>query len=208
MIRRLLIFLLLIPMATKAQEKLPKWGIKTSPQHLIVNTIRFEVERVLSDQEVSLTVAPYIVWGDLWEDHPNDDIAGVGGEISGRAYFVNAKKNMNGLYASYGFNYTYYNITSRNRDWKTSVEDGLEIIRYDFVKKPVEIHKVGVVLTMGYQFNIKNLIIIDLYTGMGLKKSFSPQGDDVLERYDGHIFDLAHGGLDPRIGYKIGFVLR
>jgi hypothetical protein len=143
----------------------------------------------------------------MWQDHPHDDITGGGAEFSGRIYFANTKRNMNGAYASYGINYTYFNLTARGKTWNTHQEDGLEVIKYEFVDKHIDLHKGGVVFNMGYQFNIKNIILIDLYGGFGMKKCYSPQGDFALKRYDNHVFDLSYSGLDPRIGYKIGFVL-
>ena len=91
MIRIITISVLLATCFTtaRAQEISRKWAIKHSPQHFIFSTIRLEVERAITDQQFSVTFAPYAIVGDVWQDHPKDDIMGVGGEISGRLYFAN-----------------------------------------------------------------------------------------------------------------------
>ena len=200
-------FLIIFSISVHAQEQNRKWAVKHSPQHFIFSTIRLEVERVITDQQFSVTIAPYAIVGDVWEDHPDDDIMGVGAEISGRLYFVNNNKNLKGFYASYGFNYTYFKNLTRQNDWRTVEEDGLEMIKFGLVERDVEIHRVGMVFLAGHQFNLKNVLIIDVYSGFGLKKSYSPQKDFGIKSYDNHFLDHAYSGLDPRIGVKFGFVL-
>jgi hypothetical protein len=189
----------------KAQDLPKKWSIKHSPQHFIFNTLRLEIERVISDQKFAITVAPFCTAGDMW-NHPDDDILGVGAEASVRLYFANNNRNLKGFYASYGVNYSFFNNVSHGNDWRTVEESGIEMIKYGDVETDIQIHRGGLVFIIGHQFNFKNTLVIDLYSGFGLKSSFSPQKDG-RERYDNGFMDYGYNGLDPRIGMKIGFVL-
>jgi len=100
-----------------------------------------------------------------------------------------------GLYLSYGISYNYFSV-----EYTDDSED---------VAVPAEgnIHKFGGDLILGYQFFFRNVVSLDVFTGLGTRLSYMDAGGADTDRFNTGYYGYNYTGNILLLGLRIGVVL-
>jgi hypothetical protein len=169
-----------------------------SPQHLIKYGIRIEMERKLSHNKW-LVVAPMVYFAekghkeyDEYSDNNSFNLLAGGGMALGLKTFARPNGEFGG-YISFGPSYNYF------------------FSQY-YVHKDIDeeidahIHKLGFDVTLGYQFLIRQLVVMDIYTGMGARKSIMDNGGYSDDKFNNGPMDYNITMNTLLFGIKIGIL--
>lgn len=183
---------------------------KISPQSLIASTFFISYERylatgtsfqisggILSAQRNSsdnISYSPINTTSSKSYDKAN------GGIVEGmvKFYFLKGRAIMSGLYAGPYGRYSNNRFRIHNNYNSPNSNTIPHIVDYR-----IETYEGGVVI--GYQFVIKNVFVMDLFTGGGVKSSnntspatYTTRSFDLLESQD-------YNGVVPKAGFRLGF---
>ena len=211
--KRIWLLILFSYSVIQAQDSLRTIVIKLSPQHLLMRTGRFEIEKRIMNSRNAYVIAPMFHFGDpdniltTQRNSSNDQVTGVGAEVLHKIY-TQVKRETSGIYFAYGLNYNYFNITYNDFGWVTSKnEDQLDIIEYKLVDQKQTINKIGFAALTGIEVYSSNYFVVDFYVGFGFKYSIinAPNGRE--DRYKANYLDYGFSGFEPRLGIKVGLLL-
>lgn len=195
----------IVQMATAQENQDPEKIFSFVPQTMILHGIRVDWERKINENKwIQLCPEVYFANGDYSNGNDEfNELVGAGLRLYKKRYvnnsiFVNNSSNVNelGIYLAAGPTYQYYHLNYLE-------DNNTEAYTYK-----VDINKLGFDILIGYQFLIKDIVSIDIYTGLGARYSFvDPKGGDRDNLFDGYYTsygftgNLIHGGL--RIGLKL-----
>lgn len=213
--------LVLLSLRAAAQTS-PGWVLKVTPQYVVMSGLWLEAERPRAGHPTqTFTVGPQLYWGPAGRpDVPFDpaDInrdrtvrgAGLAGQhrfYLGTATVANSAQPL-GFYLGYGPQVQFFRLNF-SRQWHEELgPDGLPYLVFG---QPAAYHETvlryGVAGQAGYQFAPTSRILVDLYAGLGLRKS--QYWSDLPEsQFKSGPSDYAHQGLYFPAGFKIGVALR
>lgn len=174
--------------------------ISFSPQHLIKRGIRIEFERKLTENKW-LVIAPSLYFAQKenkqdYDDYYYDDTynlllgAGIAPYLKS---FVRQNGDFGG-YISWGLNYNYFYLQYYEAG---DIDEEID----------AEIHRIGFDITLGYQVLIADLLVLDMYTGMGARKSYFHNGGGVSnDKFNNSHYDYNVTSNIFLIGVKIGLL--
>lgn len=190
-----LLFLNVYPQEEKNKETIYSF----LPQYLINRGIRIDIEKQIGPRHY-LQICPQFYLSEKDEDNFTLDknkfsyLIGGGLNIYHKIFtFEDFKKY--GLYLSYGLSYNYFNI---------------EYIDYSGevgVSAKENIHKVGGDLIIGYQFFFREVVSLDVFTGLGTRYSYMDAGNADTDRFNTGYFGYNYTGNILLLGLRIGVIL-
>lgn len=177
------------------------------PQYLINHGIRLDIEKQITPRSF-IQICPQFYLGEKKEYNTNEvyyndmsyeedefnDVIGGGINIYHKIF---ANKNFMdyGVYFSYGFSYSYFEI------------DYLEDYLDNTINTTGTIQKVGGDLLIGYQFFFRNKLSVDLYTGVGTRFSELDNETGNTNRFNDNYFSYNYNGNLMHVGFRIGLIL-
>lgn len=195
----LLTFILIFINAFSQDEEKKETIYSFVPQYLINRGIRVDIEKQLSGRHF-LQICPQFYLSEKDEDSFLQDnnqysfLIGGGLNVYDKIYaFEDYKKY--GLYMSYGLSYNYFNI--EYIDYAAEAQIGAT----------GNIHKVGGDLILGYQFFVKEIVSIDIYTGLGTRFSYMDADGADTDRFNSNYFGYNYTGNLLLLGLRIGVIL-
>jgi len=169
------------------------------PQYLINRGIRIDIEKQIGPRHY-LQICPQFYLSEKDEDNFALDknkfsyLIGGGLNIYHKIFtFEDFKKY--GLYLSYGLSYNYFNIEYIDY----SGEVGVSAVG--------NIHKVGGDLIIGYQFFFREVVSLDVFTGLGTRYSYMDAGSADTDRFNTGYFGYNYTGNILLLGLRIGVIL-
>ena len=195
----LLLLFLPFPNIFSQTEKFHETIYSFMPQYLINRGIRIDVEKQLSGRHY-LQLCPQFYLSERNEDNFVMDknrysyLIGGGINLYHKIFAFECFKEY-GLYLSYGISYNYFSV-----EYTDDSED---------VAVPAEgnIHKFGGDLILGYQFFFRNVVSLDVFTGLGTRLSYMDAGGADTDRFNTGYYGYNYTGNILLLGLRIGVVL-
>lgn len=169
------------------------------PQYLINRGIRVDIEKQLTQRHF-LQICPQFYLSEKEEDNfVNSDnqfsyLIGGGLNIYDKIFVAESYKDY-GLYFSYGLSYNYFYIEYLDDSGESELS------------AEANISKLGGDLILGYQFFIRDLVSIDIYTGLGTRISFMDADGSDTDRFNTGYFGYNYTGNILLLGLRIGVIL-
>jgi hypothetical protein len=185
---------------TLGQDEEPRKNIYSFvPQYLINRGIRIDIEKQLSERHF-LQICPQFYLSERDDDNfintRNQFTYLVGGGLGlYDKIFASGSYKDYGLYFSYGLSYNYFYIEYIDDSNQS------EISAYG------NIHKIGADLILGYQFFVRDLVSIDIYTGVGTRVSSMNANDADTDRFNTGFFGYNYTGNLLVLGLRLGVIL-
>jgi hypothetical protein len=180
--------------------------LKISPQHFIVSTLKFELEKGLSDKS-SIGLAPFATVF----DQSDESVYGGGLELRKKFYVYGGDSALplTGFYAGVSANYGYFNAKYSYSDRDPSFcgydQFGNYTCNYPLIENKETIHQFGMDAEFGYQVSIKGIFYLDTFLGGGVRYGHSSIGRET--NYSFSILEYAFKGVIPKIGLRLGLRL-
>jgi hypothetical protein len=205
-----------------AAQAPPGWVLKLTPQHLVLSGLWLEAECPRAGHpRQTFTLGPQLYWGPAGRPDVPFDPANInrdrtvrGGGLLGQHRFYLGPKTLPGAVQPLGF-YLGYGLQAQAfrlnfaRQWREETgPDGLPYLV--FRPAPVPYHETvlryGVAGQAGYQFALTRRFVVDVYAGLGVRKSHSWSSFGESQFRSGPS-DYAHQGLYFPAGFKLGVAL-
>ena len=170
------------------------------PQYLINRGIRIDIEKQISGKHwIQICPQFYLSEKDnednfIYDENSFNSLIGGGLNVYHKI-FAHSDFTKHGLYFSYGVTYNYFEIEYFD-DYLGST-----------INAEATIHKVGFDINLGYQFMIKQIVSIDLFTGVGTRYSFMETNSDNKEKFNATYFGYNYTGNLLLLGVRIGVIL-
>ncbi len=166
--------------------------VSISPQYAFIDGFRIEVDKKIN-QNNWIQIAPIVFVRNSFPYENVKDLKGLGLHVYHR-YFPGEGIEKYPVYISWGSVYHYHAINYE--------EDGL----IDKVSKKTELHKFGFDVIIGLAFLTESNLVLDLYTGMGIRNTWTKSNSDNPLLFNDHLFDYGYSGVVPLLGIRIGIV--
>ncbi len=207
----------------QASAQVPRsWSLKATPQHLVLSGFWLEAECTrTAHPSQTFTLGPQLYWGpagrpDVGPDpnRPDFDEAVRGAGLQAQHRFYLAKKVSSsayptGFYLGYGVQAQFFRLNfARGREWREETgPGGLPYLVYVPIRYHETVVRYGAAAQVGYQLPLARRVLLDLYAGVGLRKShYWSQFDE--SQYQSGPSDYAHEGVYFPAGFKVGVALR
>ena len=205
-----------------AAQAPPSWVLKLTPQHLIVSGLWLEAERPRAGHpRQTLVLGPQLYWGpagrpDLPFDPANinrDRTVRGAGLLGQHRFYLGPETLKNaaqplGFYLGYGLQAQAFRLGFA-RQWREEVgPDGLPYLVLGPTSVPYHetVLRYGVAGQAGYQFACSQRVVVDVYAGLGVRKSH--YWSELSEsQFRSGPSDYAHQGLYFPAGFKVGVAL-
>jgi hypothetical protein len=213
--------LVLLSMRATAQTA-PGWVLKLTPQHVVLSGLWLEAEQVRARHpRQTLTLGAQLYAGQAGRpdvpfnpDDKNLDRTVRGAGVFGQHRFylgsqatADAARPL-GFYLGYGSQVQVFRLGFKRSEWHE--ETGPNELPY-LVFGPVPYHETvlryGVAGQAGYQAALSRRVLVEVYAGLGLRKSHSWASTGESQFRSGPS-DYAHQGLYFPAGFKVGVALR
>jgi hypothetical protein len=197
------------------------WVLKLTPQHLVLSGLWLEAEYPrVSQSRQTLTLGAQLYGGPAGRPDVPFDAANInrdrtvrGAGLFGQHRFYLGDKVADnstqplGFYLGYGPQVQFFRLNFM-RQWHEEIgPDGLPYLIFG---QPVQYHETvlryGVAGQAGYQFALSSRILVDVYAGLGVRKSHY-WSDFSESQFKSGPSDYAHQGLYFPAGFKVGVVL-
>lgn len=135
-----------------------------------------------------------------------ETLLGGGIDISHR---ILLEKDYNTPYFAYGFTAQYYKLNYSDNVWITYNENDLEYMVYDDMDVDHSILKIGPYAVIGYQTLFSKMVIIDIYAGLGIRKSYHFSNTSIIgfeNNFNSYYGDFGYTGVMIVAGLKIGIL--
>jgi hypothetical protein len=179
-------------LSVSQERTLPERVATFYPQYLIMKGIKAGMEFPLKDQSW-MVVSPELYYSenDNWSTSSYNELYGTGLSLHNKRILSHDNEML--PYLSFQVNYNYFFLLVN------SFEDAEEL-QYNF-------HKTGTGFTLGIQPKISDLAYLDIYLGIGFRKSFSTVNDN-LSDYRDIPWDYAYTGPTLLAGVKFSFITK
>ncbi len=213
--------LALLGLRASAQAPGAGGALKLTPQHLIMSGLWLEAERARAGHpDQTFTLGAQLYWGGAGRPDVPFDPADInrdrtvrgGGLLGQHRFYLGTKAASNpaqplGFYLGYGPQVQVFRL-SFSRKWHE--ETGPNGLPYLVLGQPVHYHETvlryGAAGQAGYQFALAKRVLVDVYAGLGLRKSHSWSSFGESQFRSGPS-DYAHQGLYFPAGFKVGVTL-
>lgn len=112
-------------------------------------------------------------------------------------HFVHTKEKENSSISIYFAPYFLYKYSEKETFWSEWPPYNYHYIYY--------FNSFSGGILFGMNFTIEKKIVIDLYAGGGIKRTFGAQMRDNINYYCGSIWELGYNGITPKAGIDVGF---
>jgi len=170
------------------------------PQYLINRGIRIDIEKQIMPRHV-LQLCPQFYLGEkkesaefFKEENRFNYLIGGGLNVYDKIFAFEDFKDY-GLYLSYGVSYNYFYI------------EYIENTIGNPLSAEANIHKVGADLIIGYQFFIRQIVSVDLFTGVGTRYSFMETTGTDNNRFNTGYYGYNYTGNIMLLGFRLGVIL-
>lgn len=218
--RRIVIHVLLLSLAYQgiAQEnsKISGFSFSHQPFYMIKNMLKTDFDFSLGSGHW-ITLSPmfaarenfyesdYYYYNDYYEDDFNE-LLGYGLTIGHRMYGKPIEMPR-GFYFMYQAGWNHFNLEYRDRTWGDVQFDGYDAITFDHFDMSTVVDKLGLDILVGYQFVIKDALLLDFYFGGGIRYSIKEFTGNQQREYNYSFTDYGYTGLLPQGGIRLGVVL-
>jgi hypothetical protein len=203
-------------------QALGGWAIKATPQHLVLSGYWLEAEHARASHPTqTFTVGPQLYWGpvgrpdaafDLNHARYNELVRGAGLQGQHRFYLSAPSADRTfatGFYVGYNPQIQYFRLHfGRNDQWHEETgPGGLPYLVYGPLRYRETVLRYGVAAQAGYQLALASWALLDVYAGVGVRKShsWSTFGES---QFQSGPSDYAHEGVYFPAGFKLGVALR
>ena len=198
---------------TKSKDKSKKLDVFFEPLFLLNKAIKLDVEYQLKNPKLSVIGGFEIYNGptnSLYDDvnstgEPIKDIINGYGINLGSKFKLGKPKTNGNFYVSPGLTYRSLDLKISGPMYYTFMENGLEYITYGNAEQKFHINSVLIYGKVGYSYSISNLLIFDVYGGIGYKTATNLPNLKLERSYDNNVYGYNYKGLLPLAGAKIGF---
>lgn len=211
MIPKRILFLLILILSAKfsiAQDS-ASFFVAWSPGQVLFNGLRADVG-IKSFKNSWLVVSPQFYYSngnDLFgEESDYTEMTGYGLTMMYR-YHIFENAAAKGPYMGFGILYNHYLVEYENFDWYETDFTGVDATTYGLVENTTEMNKIGPEILIGYQFVIGNKMMLDIYWGTGIRKSFSKFSSVEPRRFDDSMVNFGYSGIVLLTGIRFGFFL-
>ncbi len=197
------------------------WAIKATPQHLVLSGYWLEAEHTrASHPRQTLTLGPQLYWGpagrpdaayDPARHYYNELVRGAGLQGQHRFYLSAPRAGqafVTGFYVGYSPQIQYFRLHfSRNDQWHEETgPGGLPYLVYGPLRYRETVLRYGLAAQAGYQLALASWALLDVYAGVGIRKShsWSTFGES---QFQSGPSDYAHQGVYFPAGFKLGVAL-
>ena len=179
-----------------------KTGIYFTPQYLVQNGIRFDIEHQFKDKRSAIVVAPqvYLRSKDKYSGiYDYSELVGLGVWVDYKNYLTDRRLT----YLSFGPNYLY-NYSKYEDVWGWE-DQGDEIVESQTDRTQV-VHRIGMNATIGFNFEVLERVRVDLFGGFGLR--YSMVDTDLTDvKMNEYFWEPAYTGTLLIGGLKVGLNL-
>jgi hypothetical protein len=199
----------------------PSWVLKITPQHLMMSGLWLEAEHSRARHpRQTLTLGLPLYWGRATRPdvpfNPNDSnrdrtVRGAG-LLAQHRFYLGTKMAANsaqplGFYVGYGPQVQVFRLGFERREWHDETGPGnLPYLVFGPVPYRETVLRYGAAGQAGYQFAVASRVLIDVYAGVGLRKSHLWASLPESQFRSGPS-DYAHEGLFFPAGFKVGVTL-
>lgn len=211
MIKKITLFffiLSLFPRSLIAQDSL-YYSVAWSPASIFFNSFKIDFG-IKATQNSWFILSPHVYYSngfEIFDDDNFTEMYGYGGTLLFRSFIIdNALPK--GPYFGVGLFYSHFSVKYEDTDWYRIEYTGLSAITYGNAEHTTTIDKLGPDFIFGHQFVIGRDMIIDMFWGAGLRKSFFASSTDLAPRkFDGFITGYGYSGIVFLTGVRIGMLL-
>ncbi len=169
------------------------------PQYLINRGIRVDIEKQIKSRHF-IQLCPQFYLSekedDSFEIKKNSFTYLIGGGLNLYHKIFTAEQFKDyGLYLAYGLSYNYFHI------------EYLDDSSTPEVSAKGSINKIGGDLVLGYQLFYRNLLSIDVFTGLGTRVSFMDADGADTDRFNTGYYGYNYTGNIMLLGFRIGVIL-
>ncbi|MFD1871146.1 hypothetical protein [Hymenobacter bucti] len=197
------------------------WAIKATPQHLVLSGYWLEAEHARPGHPAqTLTLGPQLYWGpagrpdvpaDLNRPRYNEVVRGAGLQGQHRFYLSAPGASHSfatGFYLGYSPQVQFFRLHfGRNDQWHEEPgPGGLPYLVYGPLRYRETVLRYGVAAQAGYQLALASWALLDVYAGVGVRKSYS-WSDFGESQFRSGPSDYAHQGVYFPAGFKLGVAL-
>lgn len=198
------------------KDETARFSFSHEPFYMIKNILKTDVDIALGSGNW-LIISPmfaarenhyedeYYYYDDYYEDEFNK-LLGFGVNVGHRMY-GNPIDIPRGIYFMYQAGWRHYKLDYRDRTWGETEFDGYDAITYDYFDMSTTIDKLGLDILIGYQFVIKNALMLDLYLGGGIRYSIKEFAGNQKREFKYNFIDYGYTGLLPQGGVRLGVIL-
>jgi hypothetical protein len=180
---------LLLFVSAESQPSKAKKVLSFYPQYLIMHGMKAGIEIPLKNNFWLIT-SPEIYYSENNSSITSyNELFGAGITFHNRKYLLPDHNRL--PYISMQASYNYFNIVNPDNDEAPSHN----------------IHKTGLGFTIGIQPELRDPVYLDLYLGVGFRKSFYNTDEDI-EMYQEVSWDYAFTGPTLLIGVKLCFITK
>lgn len=198
------------------------WALKLTPQHLVLSGLWLEAEHGRATHPgQTFTVGPQVYWGPTGRPdvvsspnryRENELVRGAGLLAQHRFYLAGPRVGQafaTGFYVGYSPQVQFFKLRfSRNAQWhEVEGPGGLPYLVYGTLRYRETVLRYGVAAQAGYQVALASWVLLDVYAGVGVRKSHS-WSDFGESQFRSGPSDYAHEGLYIPAGFKLGVALR
>ena len=187
----ILAFLLLSNVSGMAQIRLTetihdgKTLIMMTPQYLMVNQLRLEIDRKISDRHW-ITVAPHYVQDfQQYQTHSGFGLVATYKFLYGKSSYFGA-----------GAQFTNHTFDNYAKDGE------LDLWLYQ-----TKITQYGLNATVGHYFRLASHLFGDIYGGIGYRFSNTTSSDGIMHSFDNPFFSINYSGPMIVVGVRVGVML-
>lgn len=198
------------------------WAFKTTPQHLVLSGFWLEAEHARPGHPAqTFTLGPQLYWGPVGRPDASFDIhharyrelvRGAGLQAQQRFYLAEpgaGRAFATGFYLGYSPQIQFFRLHfGRNDQWHEEAgPGGLPYLVYGPLRYRETVLRYGVAAQAGYQLALASWALLDVYAGVGVRKSHSWSTFGESQFRSGPS-DYAHQGVYFPAGFKLGVALR
>lgn len=212
----------LLALPAAAQQAPAGWVLKMTPQYVVVSGLWLEAERARpahSHQTYTLgaqvyvgpTGRPDVAFDPLVRPSHTGTVRGVGVQAQHRFYWPKTGSEQTfptGLYVGYSPSIQFFHLGFTQNGWHEETSTtGLPYLVYGSMRYYENVVRYGAAGHVGYQWALASRVLLDVYTGVGVRKSRYWSAFSESQFRSGPS-DYAHEGVYFPAGFKLGVALR
>ena len=198
------------------------WALKATPQHVVLSGFWLEAEHARARHPTqTFTLGPQVYWGpagrpdvayDPERRRLHEVVRGAGLQGQHRFYLAAPRAGgafATGIYVGYSPQIQFFRLGfSRNDQWhEESGPGGLPYLVYGPLRYRETVLRYGVAAQAGYQLALASWALLDVYAGVGVRRSHSWSTFGESQFRSGPS-DYAYQGVYFPVGFKLGVAFR
>jgi hypothetical protein len=213
--------LALLSWQVQAQAPPTSWSLKVTPQYIVLSGLWLEAEQVRAGHpSQTFTLAPQLYWGPTGRPdvqftrnivNHDEAVRGAGLQVQHRFYLSKAGFSHafpTGFYLGYSPQVQFFRLGFSRNEWHEETSPyGLPYLIYGGVRYHETVVRYGLAGQAGYQFALSARMLLDVYAGVGVRKSHY-RSEFAESQYQSGPSDYAHEGVYFPAGFKLGIAMR